>query len=231
MRRKLRRPWPRHTTCGGFTLVEVLVALMIMAILAVMAWQGVDGIVRARDASNIRLTQTLRLNTVMAQWEQDLTSVQTSVVPSLSFDGASLRLVRRVDGGLQVVVWSLRPRASLPDLLAGDTTEGNVWLRWAGPVTTTKSGLQESWLRSQQFQGNEAGQLQLMSGIAQWQIYFYRGNAWTNAQSSSGSAPGKGFVQTQVVLPTGVRLLLEMAPGAARQGSLTRDVALGPQAS
>ena len=34
----------------GFTLVEVLVALLIMAVMATMAWQGVDGIVRARSA-------------------------------------------------------------------------------------------------------------------------------------------------------------------------------------
>ena len=47
-----------------------------MAIMAAMAWQGVDGIVRARDASQARLEQTLRLNTVIAQWEQDLASLQ-----------------------------------------------------------------------------------------------------------------------------------------------------------
>ena len=35
----------------GFTLVEVLIAMSIMAIVAVMSWQGVDGIVRARDVT------------------------------------------------------------------------------------------------------------------------------------------------------------------------------------
>ena len=59
----------------GFTLVEVLVAMMIMAILAVMAWQGVDGIVRTRTASQARLEQTLRLNTVLGQLEQDVQAV------------------------------------------------------------------------------------------------------------------------------------------------------------
>src|SRR5204863_5912641 len=99
------RPHPH-----GFTLVEVLVAMMIMAILAMMAWQGVDGIVRARNASQSRLEQTLRLNTVIAQWEQDLASLQeSSAVPGLVFNGASLRLTRRADNGLQVVVWALYP--------------------------------------------------------------------------------------------------------------------------
>ena len=229
---------PRHALAGGFTLVEVLVALMIMSILATMAWQGVDGIVRARDASERQLQQTLRLNTVVAQWEQDLSQLQeTDVVPTLGFDGVSLRLTRRTEAGLQLVVWSLRPRSSLGAITNASRTtatspvEGSVWLRWAGPVTINRDQLQESWLMSQQLQGNEPGQLQVLDGVAQWQIYFYRGNAWTNAQSSGDSAPGTTFAPTRVVLPTGVRVVLELAPGQPRQGSLTRDVALGPQRS
>ena len=65
---------------SGFTLVEVLVALLVMAIMAGMAWQGVDGIVRARDASRLRMEQSLRLSAVIAQWEQDLASVQDTLV-------------------------------------------------------------------------------------------------------------------------------------------------------
>ncbi|MFG5407616.1 prepilin-type N-terminal cleavage/methylation domain-containing protein, partial [Piscinibacter sakaiensis] len=223
----------------GFTLVEVMVALLILAIVATLAWQGVDGIVRTRDASEARLQQTLRLGTLLAQWEQDLSAVQDTngAVPSLNFDGASLRLVRRAEGGLQLVVWSLRPSTALAAggvPLDGDaglaaTEGGSVWLRWAGPVVTTRAALQETWLRSQQFQGTEPGQLPLLGGLAGWQLYFYRGNAWTNAQSSGNSAPGTTFVPTQVVAPTGVRLVLEMAPGGTRSGRLTRDVALGPQ--
>ena len=112
----------KRMAAAGFTLVEVLVALMIMAIMAVMAWQGVDGIVRARDSNQARLERSLRLNTVISQWEQDLAGLQeTSAVPSaLSFDGASLRMTRRVAGGLQLVVWSLRPEAG-----------ANTWQRWA----------------------------------------------------------------------------------------------------
>ena len=84
------------TRSRGFTLVEVLVALMIMAVLSTMAWQGIDGIVRARDISQAQLDRSLRLNTVIAQWDQDLAAVQDmATVPALAFDGANLRLVRR----------------------------------------------------------------------------------------------------------------------------------------
>ena len=208
----------RHDSTG-FTLVEVLVAMLIMSILAVMAWQGIDGIVRTRDASEARLEQTLRLNTVLAQWEQDLASVQdTAAVPnSLAFDGASLRLTRRAERGLQVVVWSLRPAAE-------GGAAGGSWLRWAGPAVTGSNELLESWLLSYQFQGNEPGQLRTLSGLSQWQVYCFHGNAWTNCQSS---APGAS-APTRQALPSGVRLVLTFGQGSGLNGDLTRDVALGP---
>jgi general secretion pathway protein J len=219
----------RRSDQAGFTLVEVLVALMVMAVMAVMAWQGVDGIVRARDSNQARLERSLRLNTVISQWEQDLAAVQDpkGVVPSaLSFDGASLRLVRRTPGGLQLVVWSL-----LPD--SGANGAGvNTWLRWAGPAVTTSGGLQDSWLRSQQFQGNEPGQLRTLSGVTQWQVYFFRNNdnAWTNAQSTGNvELPTPGTASPgQIALPSGVRLVLTFAPDSGQSGSLIRDTLLLP---
>ena len=209
---------------AGFTLVEVLVALMIMALMAAMAWQGVAGVVRSRDASQARLEQTLRLNTVVAQWEQDLASVQeSSATPGLQFDGASLRLTRRVSAGMQVVVWSLR---------TGAATSGGVLQRWASPIVTGRNELQEHWLRTLQFQGNEPGQLDTLSGVSTWQVVFFRGNAWTNAQSSADLAPvapSASGVIARAQLPLGVRLVLSFAPGSGQTGSLTRDTALGPQ--
>ena len=212
----------KHVAAAGFTLVEVLVALMVMAIMAVMAWQGVDGIVRARDSNQARLERSLRLNTVISQWEQDLAALQeTSVVPAaLSFDGSALRLTRRTTGGLQLVVWSLRPEEG-----------GNSWRRWAGPAVTTSGALQDNWLRSQQFQGDEPGQLRTLSGVSQWQVYFFQGDAWSNAQSTGNVAapdPATGAPQRQL-LPSGVRLVLSFAPDSGQSGSLIRDTLLSQQ--
>ncbi len=249
---------PRRAVTGGpagFTLVEVLVALLAMSVMAGMAWRGIDGIVRTRDASQARLEQTLRLNTVVAQWEEDLRAVQdSSALPqALSCDGASVRLARRTPTGLQVVAWSLRPDA-----------DGNAaWVRWASPPVTTRDGLRDSWQRSLQLQGGEAGSLRALAGLAQWQVYFYQGNGWANCQSTGNftttttttptqvsavpsSPPGSGAssptgggsgsagntpfnaTTTRQALPTGVRLLLTFAPGSGVAGNLTRDIALGP---
>jgi general secretion pathway protein J len=222
----------RHS---GFTLVEVLVALMVMALMAAMAWQGVDGVVRSRNDSQTRLEQTLRLNTVVAQWEQDLSLIQdTTAAPGLQFDGVSLRMTRNAPGGMQVVVWSLRPSSLIGGSGGGTTLKGEVLQRWAGPVVTSKSELQEQWFRSLQFLGAEPGQLSTMSGLSTWQVYFYQGNAWANAQSTGNSAnpgnPGTGANPGSVgqALPTGVRLVLTFAEGSGNVGSLTRDSALAP---
>lgn len=208
----------------GFTLVEVLVAIAVMAVLAALAWRGVDTIARARESNTAGMEGALRVNTVLAQWAHDLQAVRnTTAVPPLAFDGASLRLVREADGGLQMVVWSLR---------------GNAFTRWSGPVVTRVDELQESWLRSQQLLGNEANQLRALDGVVGVQVYFFRRGGWSNAQSSGDAvqppAGGASAPRSQIggeELPTGVRLVLDFdgSGTAALAGSLTRDVMLAPQ--
>lgn len=204
----------------GFTLVELLVALFVMAVLAALSWQGIDGMLRTRGATQEAIDRTLRMNTVLTQWEQDLAALQeTNSTPPLQFDGRTLRLTRTAEGGVRVVAWAVHDGA---------------WWRWAGPVTTRAAELQQSWLASQQLQANVPGQLQALDGADSWQLYFYRGNGWSNAQSTgdivapaasaSAPAPGSPPAKAREALPTGVRLVLAL-PG----GALTRDLLVPPQ--
>ena len=203
----------KHRTHAGFTLVEVLVALLAMAVMAAMAWQGIDGIARARSTSEGHVDRTLRLNSVIAQWEQDLEALHdTRLVPALRFDGSSLRLTRRSERGVLVGVWSLRETG---------------WLRWTSPPASTASALQDHWLQALQLQAGDAGQLRAVEGVSRWQLYYYRGNAWTNAQSSADAAGTES--QVRELLPAGVRLVLSFAPGSGFDGALTRDVHLAVQ--
>ncbi len=55
----------------GFTLVELLVAITILAIIAVLGWRGLDGIVRARMSLTTELEQTRGTQISFAQLEND----------------------------------------------------------------------------------------------------------------------------------------------------------------
>lgn len=237
----------RRRRCAGFTLVEVLVALLVMAILAGLSWQALDSVMRARDDSQARVDRTVRLATVLTQWEQDLQAVHdTEAVPALAFDGQTLRLTRRNEEGVQLVAWAVR---------------NNQWQRWAGPTLVTTGALQEAWLRSQQLLGTEPGTVLLAADASQWQIYFARDGQWSNSQSTGDlvavpqAAPPPPPAPTPKTdgdnppptgsppppptppPPTGPSLLREALPEAVRLQVtlggqvLTRDIALGPAGS
>jgi general secretion pathway protein J len=200
----------------GFTLVELLVALTVMAVLTGLAWTGIDGLLRTREATREALDRTQRLSTVLTQWEQDLNALyESAAVPPLKFDGRTLRLTRTDRTGVRVVTWTLR--------------EGT-WYRWTGPVVQRADELQQSWLGSQQHQGGESGEVRLIDGVTQWQLYYFRGNAWSNAQSSGEvqeRSPGNPDPnQDREDLPDGVRLLITLPAGP-----LTRDLIVPAQAS
>lgn len=204
---------PRRTR--GFTLIELLVTITLLAVMATMAWRGVDGILRAREVSEARLDAVLRLGTVMAQWEADLAAVHdTQLVPALQFNGAMLRLTRRDDEGVRIVTWTLRDGA---------------WQRWNSAPQTRAAALQEAWMRSQQLIGGEPGTVQALPGLADWQVFFWRNNAWTNPQSS-GDVAGEANASARELLPEGVRLVLTLGPGSGLSGSVTRDVVLRSRA-
>lgn len=212
-------------SCRGFTLIELLVALTVMAVLAGLSWQGVDSLLRTRESTQAALDRTARLGTVLTQWEQDFAALHESVAaPPLQFDGRTLRMTRTGEGGVRVVTWTVRDGA---------------WWRWAGPAVTRAGELQQSWLGSQQHQGGEIGELRLIDGVADWQLFYWRGNAWTNAQSTGDSTarvgPGSRAVDnplraeladlgTREQLPDGVRLVLSLPAGP-----LTRDLQVPPQ--
>ncbi|MBN8488784.1 MAG: prepilin-type N-terminal cleavage/methylation domain-containing protein [Burkholderiales bacterium] len=213
----------RRLPLRGFTLVEVLVALFVMAVLATMAWQGVDAMARTREGAQQASAQMLRLGNVLTQWEQDLNQIQDSAAaPSLRFDGAALRLTRRSPEGLQFVVWTLQDR--------------QLW-RWASPPVTRVQDMQDWWIRGQQWSAISGDALRMLGDVEGWQVYYWRlqDNTWSNAQSTGDVAPvAPPPVQPgeepppppefdRELLPRGVRLQLQMPPGL-----MTRDIVLRP---
>lgn len=212
----------------GFTLVEVLVAISVMALMTLMAWRGLDGMLRSRTQVQTHGEQLQALQTGLAQWTTDLDALLPMPdTPSLDWDGRALRLVRRStsEPGIFVVAWTRRADA------------GGQWLRWQSAPVQTRGELQDAWLRAAQWaQTPSAAERQLevvVLPLAQWQVFYFRSDAWTNPLSSANSAPAPTAPATPGApgtppssgdgLPEGVRVVLTLPNGYAVSGNLTRD--------
>jgi general secretion pathway protein J len=101
----------------GFTLVELLIAISVLAMVAVLGWRGLDSIVRARVALNADLEQTRGLQLAFAQMQSDASHIEDPASigqrPVLDARNGSLTLVRNVfadnqPSRVQVVAYRVR---------------------------------------------------------------------------------------------------------------------------
>ena len=217
-------------TQRGFTLIELLVAITVMALMSVLSWRGLDGMTRAQAQTQQHSNELLTLQTGLAQWAADLDALaQGPQITPLDWDGRALRLTRRASAsgadGLRVVAWSRRDVNGTPQ-----------WLRWQSPVLRSRVALQDAWLKAALWAQNPSDEEKkrevAITPLAQWQIFFFRNDAWSNPLSSdatntaanvtpsTGSAAATGVAATA---PEGVRLVLTLPAGQALSGTLTRD--------
>jgi general secretion pathway protein J len=209
-----------HRLHKGFTLIEVLVALVILSVMAATAFKGMDGISRAREIAEGKLKRTLRLQSVMTQWDADMNAAIDipTINPSSAqgqrafvFNGSRLRMVREAPGGgVQVVAWSLR--------------DGR-WERWTGRGVSLVGDLEDQWKQADQLKGDEAGTLVMLKGVEQWQLFTCTAIPggqclMANAQSTQLSGPN-------AVLPTGVQSKLTLGVGSGFEGVADRYAFLG----
>jgi general secretion pathway protein J len=84
----------------GFTLVELLVAISILAIVAVLGWRGLDGIVRARQALTEQMEVTRGMQLAFAQMQSDCEHIALRDVvdrrPFLQIGPDRITMVRQV---------------------------------------------------------------------------------------------------------------------------------------
>lgn len=214
----------------GFTLIEVMVALSVLALIAVLSWRGIDTMARSQQTVAHHTDQVLALQAGLSQWRADLDALmhwpvangpagQTgSLLPSLAWDGRALRLTRQDSSGpaagLRVVAWLRR------------SSDGQ-WLRWQSPPFTSIQSWQAAWDAAARwaetdtvFTPNGPASAVAIAALSDWQLHYFRRNAWTNPLSSPAN---DAALDAQQVVPDGIRLLLTLAPGQAITGALSID--------
>lgn len=212
----------------GFTLIELLIAIALLALMALMSWRGIDSMVRAQVQTRERGDTLLTLQSALGQWGADLDAIEPlPFTLPIDWDGQVLRITRHssasTSDGALVVAWSQR-----------NVDGSSQWLRWQSAPVTTRSEWQSAWDQAAVW-ARTPGETQRMREvvllpIAQWQIYYYRENAWSNPLSSAGSAAAAqeigdaaALAKARNAVPDGVRLQIDLPPGSGLAGQLTRD--------
>jgi general secretion pathway protein J len=187
---------------GGFTLVELLVAISILAMVAVLGWRGLDGIVRARVALTEQMETTRGMQLAFAQMQSDSEHLAGADIldkrPFLQTDNDRLTMVRTVftenePARLQVVAYRIvngtltrRESAPMRDLLQLDVA-------WKAAITDA----------------DITPAVTLQSGVTGMQVLTWQNNAWRQGAPLAGP---------DVALPepvTGLQVALQVQGQAA----------------
>jgi general secretion pathway protein J len=189
---------------SGFTLIEMLVAIALLAVVAVLSWRGLDATIRSRNDIVANLAQTRELGKYFAQLQYDALNVVAPdevFGPPLRIRPNELVLVRHLGVGsagltqLQVVRYQLK---------------GPALLRSASPPLSSLSQLNDALQHMDTFAGVVVNDQTRAMGIAVW----LAPGGWTDQQATIAdeyarflSTHGVSTVATRAMpLPRGIRL-------------------------
>jgi general secretion pathway protein J len=181
--------------------------------------------VRARETVEARADEMLALQTGLAQWSADLDAITTlPPAAALEWNGRVLRLTRRsslaAEDGIRVVGWTRR--------------QGQ-WLRWESRPVLTRGDLDAAWLEADLWSQTPSDAMRrqevAIGPLDDWQIFYFRENAWTNPLSTSAGTSTDTATQATATqgarstgtLPDGIRLVLQLPAGRTFAGRLQKD--------
>ena len=204
---------PRHK---GLTLIELLVAISVLALIAVLGWRGLDSIARSRIALTGDLEQTRGMQLAFAQLQSDCAHLASpAVLPDrmpLFIEQGRLTLVRTVfadnqPSRLQVVTYRARDGmlTRRESVATRDLTElDTLWRAAANDADTEQTVV-------------------LQSGVATLTMRLWIGNSWRTGVDALPPA-ASAVTDTNSLIPTGLEVTSQLQ---GREGSLLKIFLLG----
>ena len=189
----------RQTKQVGFTLIELVAALSIFALLSVMAYGGLNSIIRVRQGVGAAQER-------MTQWQKGVYRIRADLESTVN------RPVRDDFGDFQPALY-LNPRGGLEWTRAGRRN----------PLQQPRSGLERVeyilqddalfrrvWANTERTQGDEGLAYPVLEGIREWAVRFLgpQGNAGNNDAWQPQWPPLNIQDPLQAGIPRAVELVL-----------------------
>jgi general secretion pathway protein J len=205
---------------SGLTLVELLVAISVLAFVAVLGWRGLDGIVRARIALTSDLEQTRGMQLAFAQLQNDCAHLASVAnLPDrtpLVIDQNRLTLVRTVFGDnqpsqLQVITYRVND---------------GVLTRRESAATRDLNELDNLW-QAVAADTDPARPVVLQSGVTALTMRLWGINGWGAPNATVGwaaSVPAAAATAPNATQPTGLEVSLQLQ---GREASMIKVFLLG----
>ncbi|MFL6675493.1 MAG: type II secretion system protein J [Massilia sp.] len=191
----------------GFTLVELLVAISILAIVAVLGWRGLDSIVRARVALTEQMETTRGMQLAFAQMQSDCEHIASADLldkrPFLLSADDRITLVRTVftenePSRLQVVAYRI---------VNGTLT------RRESVATRDLAQLDALW-NAATTDADTTAPVALQPGVVGMAVLTWQNNSWRQgAQTVDNTANTNNPLVPSALAPTGLQVALR-ATGA-----------------
>ncbi len=182
---------------AGFTLVELLVAISILAMVAVLGWRGLDGIVRARVALTEQMEATRGMQLAFAQMQSDCEHIAGVDIldarPFLLADKGRLTMVRIVfseneASRLQVVSYRIINGALTRRESVGTRDLNQLDMLWQAAITDADT----------------TPPVALQAGVTAMELMTWQDGAWRQG-------PPPTAAQVSVVIPpTGLQVALQV---------------------
>ena len=184
----------------GFTLVELLVAISILGMVAVLGWRGLDGIVRARAGLTEQMEVTRGMQLAFAQMQSDCEHLAASDLvgsrPTLVAEEGRLTLVRTV---------FMENSASRVQVIAYRLVDG-VLLRRESNATRDLAQLDILWKASLS-DTDTTPPVALQSGIGAMQMLVWQNGTW---RQSVVTPPSTGGVTIPALVPLGLQVAMQV---------------------